>query len=46
MILNIKKYTSICKICQLKISEPSPNLVGQHRTPVEALFVRLGLVII
>jgi len=46
MILDIKKYISICKICQLNRSEPSPNLVEQFRTPVEAPFVRLGLDII
>jgi len=46
MVLDIKKYISICKICQLNKSEPTPNLVERFRTPVEAPFVRLGLDII
>jgi len=46
MILDIKKYISICKICQLNRSEPHSNLVEIFRTPVEAPFVRMGLDII
>ena len=46
MILDIKKYISICKICQLNKSQPIPNLVEKFRTPIEAPFVRMGLDII
>ena len=39
-------YISICKICQLNISEPLSNLVEVFRTPEEAQFVRIDLDII
>jgi len=46
MILDIKKYMSICKICQLNRPEPTQNLIEKFRTPVETPFVRLRLDII
>jgi len=46
MILYIKKYISICKICQLNRSVPLSNLVEIFRTSIEAPFVRMGLDII
>eukprot|EP00833_Pecoramyces_ruminatium_P007356 jgi/Orpsp1_1/1181388/evm.model.c7180000077042.1 len=45
LILDVKKYVSLCKICQLNKSEPTKKL-EQYSTPVEAPFVRIGLDII
>jgi len=46
MILDIKKYIFICKICQRNRSEPLSKLVEIFRTHIEAPFVRMGLDII
>ena len=46
MIIDIKKYISLCKICQLTRSEPIPNYLEKFPTPVEAPFIKLGLDII
>ena len=46
MIIDIKKYISLCKICQLTRSEPTPNYVERFPSLVEAPFVKLSLDII
>jgi len=46
MILDIKKYIFICKICQRNRSEPLSKLVEIFLTHIEAPFVRMGLDII
>jgi len=46
LIIDVKKYISLCKICQLNRSEPLPKPTEKYGTPVEAPFVRVGLNII
>jgi len=46
MILDIKKYVSSCRVCQLKKSQPVPPPMEKFATPVEAPFVRIAVDII
>lgn len=46
MILDIKTYISIYKICQLNRPVHTLNLIEKFRTPIEEHFVKLGFDII
>ena len=46
MILDIKKYVTTCKICQLRKPQPVPEKFERYGTPVEAPFVRIAVDIV
>jgi len=46
MILDIKKYVTTCKICQLKKPQPVHEKFERYGTPVEAPFVRIAVDIV